>query len=186
MLNQQTIEKLYTMRMRGMADAFTQQQDDPQSTQLSFEERFALLVDRQWNWRQNRALERRLRDGRLQVKKKRTDRSYLRPSAASQPPNGDELAVAEDEILEDEVATGADIAEAAVGVAPQEAPMPRAAPVERHDAFAPPETPVRPASTVASTRATAPTTNSRFALAICVISGNSLSSRSAARRSADT
>src|SRR5204863_6477599 len=66
MLNQQTIEKLYTMRMRGMADAFTQQQDDPQSTQLSFEERFALLVDRQWNWRQNRALERRLRDGRLQ------------------------------------------------------------------------------------------------------------------------
>src|SRR5205807_7693892 len=66
MLHQQTIEKLYTMRMRGMAEAFTQQQEEPQSTQLSFEERFALLVDRQWNWRQNRALERRLRDGRLQ------------------------------------------------------------------------------------------------------------------------
>ena len=66
MLNQQTIDKLYSMRMRRMADAFTQQQEDPQSTQLSFEERFALLVDRQWNWRQNRALERRLRDGRLQ------------------------------------------------------------------------------------------------------------------------
>src|SRR5258708_28828102 len=66
MLNQQTIEKLYIMRMRGMADAFTQQQEDPQSTQLSCEEGFAVLVDRQWNWRQNRALERRLRDGRLQ------------------------------------------------------------------------------------------------------------------------
>jgi len=66
MLNQQTIEKLHAMRMRGMADAFTQQQEDPQTTQLSFEERFALLVDRQWNWRQNRALERRLRDARLQ------------------------------------------------------------------------------------------------------------------------
>ena len=66
MLNQPTIEKLYAMRMRGMADAFTQQQEDPQSTQLSFEERFAPLVDRQWNWRQNRALERRLRDGRRQ------------------------------------------------------------------------------------------------------------------------
>src|SRR5438045_6784224 len=61
MLNQQTIEKLYTMRMRGMADGFTQQQEDRQSTQLSFEERFARLVDRQWTWRQNRALERRLR-----------------------------------------------------------------------------------------------------------------------------
>lgn len=66
MLNQPTIEKLYAMRMRGMADAFTQQQEDPQASQLSFEERFALLVDRQWNWRENRALERRLRDARLQ------------------------------------------------------------------------------------------------------------------------
>ena len=66
MLNQQTIDKLYAMRMRGMADAFTQQQEDPQTRQLSFEERLALLVDQQWNWRQNRALERRLRDARLQ------------------------------------------------------------------------------------------------------------------------
>ncbi len=66
MLNQQTIEKLYAMRMRGMADAFTRQQEEPQNNQLSFEERFALLVDRQWHWRQNRALERRLRDARLQ------------------------------------------------------------------------------------------------------------------------
>jgi DNA replication protein DnaC len=66
MLNQQTIEKLHLMRMRGMADAFTQQQEDLQTAQLSFEERFGLLVDRQWNWRQNRALERRLRDARLQ------------------------------------------------------------------------------------------------------------------------
>lgn len=66
MLNQQTIEKLYTMRLRGMAEAFSQQQEDPNTTQLSFEERFALLVDRQWSWRQNRALQRRLREGRLQ------------------------------------------------------------------------------------------------------------------------
>ena len=66
MLNQQTIDKLYAMRMRGMADAFTQQQEDPQTRQLSFEERLGLLVDQQWNWRQNRALERRLRDARLQ------------------------------------------------------------------------------------------------------------------------
>src|ERR1035438_9225700 len=66
MLNQQTIEKLYVMRMRGMADGFRQQQEEPQTMQLSFEERFALLVDRQWNWRQNRALERRLKEGRLQ------------------------------------------------------------------------------------------------------------------------
>jgi hypothetical protein len=54
------------MRLRGMADGFSQQQEDPTTTQLAFEERFALLVDRQWNWRQNRALQRRLREGRLQ------------------------------------------------------------------------------------------------------------------------
>lgn len=66
MLNQQTVEKLYAMRLRGMADAFAQQQEDPHTTELSFEERFALLVDRQWSWRQNRALQRRLREGRLQ------------------------------------------------------------------------------------------------------------------------
>jgi DNA replication protein DnaC len=66
MLNQQTTEKLHLMRLRGMADAFAQQQEEPQTMQLSFEERFGLLVDRQWNWRQNRALERRLRDARLQ------------------------------------------------------------------------------------------------------------------------
>jgi len=66
MLNQQTTEKLHLMRLRGMADAFAQQQEEPQTMQLSFEERFGMLVDRQWNWRQNRALERRLRDARLQ------------------------------------------------------------------------------------------------------------------------
>jgi DNA replication protein DnaC len=66
MLNQQTAEKLHLMRLRGMADAFAQQQEEPQTMQLSFEERFGMLVDRQWNWRQNRALERRLRDARLQ------------------------------------------------------------------------------------------------------------------------
>ena len=66
MLNQQTIEKLHAMRMRGMAEAFAQQQEDTEAVQLSFEERFALLIDRQWTWRQNRVLERRLREARLQ------------------------------------------------------------------------------------------------------------------------
>ena len=45
MLTQQTLEKLYTMKLNGMADAFRQQQEDTEVTSLSFEERFALLVD---------------------------------------------------------------------------------------------------------------------------------------------
>jgi DNA replication protein DnaC len=66
MLTQPTIEKLIAMRLRGMAEAIREQQESTDCHQLSFEERFALLVDRQWNWRENRALDRRLRNGRLQ------------------------------------------------------------------------------------------------------------------------
>ena len=66
MLNQPTLDKLCAMRMRGMAEALQQQMQEPDIHQLSFEERFGLLIDRQWDWRQNRALERRLRNARLQ------------------------------------------------------------------------------------------------------------------------
>jgi DNA replication protein DnaC len=66
MLTQPTLEKLCAMRLRGMAEAFRQQQEDPEVQRLSFEERLGLLIDRQWNWRQNRALERRLRNARLE------------------------------------------------------------------------------------------------------------------------
>lgn len=63
MLNQQTLEKLHALRLHGMAEAFRAQCDPVQRDgirELSFEERFALLVDQQWTWKQNRALERRL------------------------------------------------------------------------------------------------------------------------------
>ena len=66
MLNQPTFDKLCAMRMRGMAEALQQQMQEPDIHQLSFEERFGLLIDRQWDWRQNRALDRRLRNARLQ------------------------------------------------------------------------------------------------------------------------
>jgi len=66
MLTQPTVDKLITMRLRGMAEALREQQESADLQRLNFEERFGLLIDRQWNWRQNRALERRLRNGRLQ------------------------------------------------------------------------------------------------------------------------
>jgi DNA replication protein DnaC len=65
MLNQQTIEKLHTLRLHGMAEAFRAQPQQAGVTELSFEERFALLVDQQWNWKQNRALARRLDKAKL-------------------------------------------------------------------------------------------------------------------------
>jgi DNA replication protein DnaC len=63
MLNQPTLDKLETLRLHGMAEAFRTQADPAQRdglAPLSFEERFALLVDQEWMWRQNRALARRL------------------------------------------------------------------------------------------------------------------------------
>lgn len=65
MLNQPMVDKLYALGLRGIAEGFAQQQEDPQYRELAFEERLALLVDQQWNWRQNRALARRLKEGCL-------------------------------------------------------------------------------------------------------------------------
>ena len=56
MLNQPTLEKLHALHLHGMAEGFRAQSEQSGITELSFEERFALLVDQQWNWRQNRAL----------------------------------------------------------------------------------------------------------------------------------
>jgi DNA replication protein DnaC len=65
MLNQPTLEKLHAMKLYGMADAFRAQLETIDSGQLNFEERFALLVDQQWLWKENRALAHRLRSARL-------------------------------------------------------------------------------------------------------------------------
>ena len=60
MLQEPMREKLLAMRLHGMADALKTQEQDPGARELSFLERLALLVDHQWNWRQNQALARRL------------------------------------------------------------------------------------------------------------------------------
>jgi DNA replication protein DnaC len=79
MLNQPTIEKLQTMKLLGMADAFRAQLDSTDFSQLSFEERFALLVDQQWLWKENRALARRLRSARLKERGVIEDIDYQHP-----------------------------------------------------------------------------------------------------------
>ena len=50
MLNQPTLEKLHALRLHGMAEGFRAQSEQSGITELSFEERFALLVDQQWTW----------------------------------------------------------------------------------------------------------------------------------------
>ena len=79
MLNQPTLEKLHAMKLHGMADAFRAQLETTESHQLSFEERFALLVDHQWLWKENRALRRRLRSAKLKQPAVIEDINYQHP-----------------------------------------------------------------------------------------------------------
>jgi DNA replication protein DnaC len=61
----QTIDKLHEMRLTGMAEALAEQLNNPDHSELSFEERVAWLVDRHWTWRENRSLKRRLATAKL-------------------------------------------------------------------------------------------------------------------------
>ena len=60
MLNQPTYDKLVKMRMSAMADAYRQQTEDPAATNLSFEERLAMIVDAEYWSRHNNRLKRNI------------------------------------------------------------------------------------------------------------------------------
>ncbi len=82
MLNQPTLDKLETLRLHGMAEAFRAQADPAQRdglATLSFEERFGLLVDQEWTWRQNRALARRLTHAKFRYRASVEDIDFRAP-----------------------------------------------------------------------------------------------------------
>ena len=74
MLQEPMMEKLTAMRLLGMVDALKAQEQDPAARELSFLERLGLLVDQQWNWRENQALARRLHAAKLKACLRRRDR----------------------------------------------------------------------------------------------------------------
>jgi DNA replication protein DnaC len=67
MLNQPTLEKLHVLRLGPMADAWQAQQRDTGAGALSFDERFAMLVDAEYQARDNRRLTRLLKDADLRI-----------------------------------------------------------------------------------------------------------------------
>lgn len=67
MLNEQTLEKLYAMKLNGMADAFKDQLQQPNLAELCFEERFGLLVDYHWSWTEQRRMKRLLSNAKLKI-----------------------------------------------------------------------------------------------------------------------
>jgi hypothetical protein len=48
MLFTQTLEKLHALRLEGLVEALEEQRRQTDIVQLDFEERLALLVERQW------------------------------------------------------------------------------------------------------------------------------------------
>jgi DNA replication protein DnaC len=66
-LHEPTLEKLYAMRLGPIADAWQQQSKDTTISCLSFDERFALLVDAEYMARDNRRLSRLLKDAALRI-----------------------------------------------------------------------------------------------------------------------
>jgi DNA replication protein DnaC len=56
MLNQQTMDKMAWMHLPTMTAEYRRQLEDTQISQLTFDERFGLLVDSEWTARQNKYL----------------------------------------------------------------------------------------------------------------------------------
>lgn len=67
MLNEQTYDKLIGLKLYGMAAAFKEQLTQPDMLTLSFDERFSLLVDRQWTFKENHRLTRLLGNAKLKL-----------------------------------------------------------------------------------------------------------------------
>ena len=62
MLNNETVRKLHEMRLSAMAEAFSAQLEDAQFQAVSFEDRFAILVDAEWSTRKSNRLTRLIRN----------------------------------------------------------------------------------------------------------------------------
>lgn len=67
MLREPTMEKLYSMRLAVMANAWEEQEKDPKLRTLEFGERFGLLVDAEHRARDNRRLNRLLKQANLRI-----------------------------------------------------------------------------------------------------------------------
>jgi DNA replication protein DnaC len=64
-MTEETIQKLIDLKLATMAKVMRELVDSPPSAQLSWEERIAMLVDREWTDRENRRLARRLKEAKL-------------------------------------------------------------------------------------------------------------------------
>jgi DNA replication protein DnaC len=85
MLNEQTLEKLYAMKLIGMAEGMKKQIACADMDGLSFEERFAMLVDAQQLYQENKRLKRLLESARLKLSASLEDIDYRTPRGLDKP-----------------------------------------------------------------------------------------------------
>lgn len=67
MLNHHTLQLLTQLKLDGMARAFEEQSSQTHAASLSFEERFGLLVDREFTHRDTKRVDRLLKQAKLKV-----------------------------------------------------------------------------------------------------------------------
>jgi DNA replication protein DnaC len=79
MLNEQTFEKLYGMKLAGMAEAMKDQMTRSDMDGLTFDERFAMLVDAQHLWKENKRMKRLLESAKLKLSASMEDVDYRAP-----------------------------------------------------------------------------------------------------------
>ncbi len=80
MLNHQTLQTLRALRLPGMAEGLEQQLTQPSThAELGFEERLALLVDREASYRQNNKVTRLIKTAKLKLNALPEDIDYQHP-----------------------------------------------------------------------------------------------------------
>lgn len=78
-MTQQTLDTLRQMHLTGMAEAYIAQASDVAAGALSFDERFGLIVDREWAHRQDRKIKRLLSEAKLRLPACVEDIDYEQP-----------------------------------------------------------------------------------------------------------
>jgi DNA replication protein DnaC len=79
MLATQNLDKLLALRLEGMAQALQEQRRQHDITDLDFEERMGLLIERQWIWKENRGLAVRLKYAHFKIECALEDIDYQLP-----------------------------------------------------------------------------------------------------------
>ncbi|MEI7745623.1 MAG: IS21-like element helper ATPase IstB [Chloroflexota bacterium] len=67
MIAELTMDNLRALRLDALAAAWAEQQKDPEMQRLGFDERLGMLIDAQWLYRENKRLDRVLKEAKLRI-----------------------------------------------------------------------------------------------------------------------